>query len=72
VIEEGSVCIVRAGRNAGQLVVVTRVLDDIYVTVVGPGIKGEKRYNKRHLTPIGKKISISGKPEDIISALEAL
>ncbi len=71
-IKEGTVCIKRAGKNAGVKVVVTKVLDENFVLVVGPGIR-EKRCNKRHLIPTDKTIDVSGKQyEEIIKMLEAL
>ena len=53
-IEKGSVCIVTTGRYAGKTVVVTEVVDDVFVKAIGKGIK-ERRFNKRHLIPTGKK-----------------
>ena len=71
-IREGTVCIKRAGKDAGKKVVVTKVLDENFVIIVGPGIRG-KRCNKRHLIPTDKTIDVSGKSyEEIIKALEAL
>lgn len=71
-IKEGTVCIKRAGKDAGKKVVVTKVLDENFVIIVGPGIRG-KRCNKRHLIPTDKTIEVSGKSdEEILKALEAL
>ena len=64
-IKKGSVCVVTAGRYAGRTVIVTEVLDDLFVKAVGRGIK-ERRFNKRHLLPTGKVV------EDVEKALEEL
>lgn len=64
-IKRGSVCVVTAGRHAGKTVIVTEVIDDLYVKAVGRGIK-ERRFNKRHLIPTGRVV------EDIEVALEEL
>ncbi len=70
-MDVGRVCVVRAGRNAGVRVVITEVIDDNFVRVVGPGI--EKRMNKRHLIPTDRVLDVSGKsPEEIVGLLEAL
>ncbi len=52
-IKEGMECIVLRGRHAGKRVKVTKVIDDLYVMAKGDGIK-ERRFNKRHLLPIGE------------------
>lgn len=54
-ITVGSVCIVTAGRHAGKKIVVTGVIDDIFVKGVGKNIK-ERKFNKRHLLPTGEKV----------------
>ena len=64
-IMKGSVCVVTAGRYAGKTVIVTEVIDDIFVKAVGRGIK-ERKFNKRHLLPTGRVV------ENIEAALEEL
>ena len=64
-IVKGSVCVVTAGKYAGRTVIVTEVIDDVFVKAKGRGIK-ERRFNKRHLLPTGRVV------EDIERALEEL
>ncbi|NPA86971.1 MAG: 50S ribosomal protein L14e [Candidatus Diapherotrites archaeon] len=64
-IRKGSVCVVTSGRYAGRTVIVTEVIDDLFVKAKGKGIK-ERRFNKRHLLPTGKVV------EDVEKALEEL
>ena len=64
-IVKGSVCVVTAGRYAGETVVVTEVIDDIFVKAKGRRVK-ERKFNKRHLLPTGKVV------EDVEKYLEEL
>ena len=67
-MEPGRVCIVLAGRSAGERVVVLRKLDDTYVEVLGS--RGRRKVNMRHLHPLEKKIALEGGDEDILRRLE--
>ena len=64
-IVKGSVCVVTTGRYAGRTVIVTEVIDDIFVKAKGIGIK-ERKFNKRHLLPTGRVV------DNIDKALEEL
>ncbi len=64
-IVEGSVCVVKAGRHAGETVIVTKVIDENFVMAKGRNVK-ERRFNKRHLIPTGKVV------KDVDKALEEL
>jgi ribosomal protein L14E/L6E/L27E len=49
-IEQGRVCIVTRGADAGKEVVVSKIIDKNFVMVVGERVK-ERRANIRHLEP---------------------
>ncbi len=74
VIEVGRVCRKIAGREAGRLCVVVRIIDDNFVEVTGPkeltGVR-RRRSNVKHLVPLPVKLEISeGAGDDEV--LEAL
>ena len=53
-IDVGRVCVLITGRRAGEEVVVTKVIDDNFVTVKTK--KGKERKSSiRHLEPTNKK-----------------
>jgi large subunit ribosomal protein L14e len=52
-IENGRVCIVTKGRDAGKTVTIKEVKDKNFVIIVGEEVK-ERRSNVRHLETTGK------------------
>jgi ribosomal protein L14E/L6E/L27E len=52
-IEEGKVCILKFGRNSGEEVTITKVVDDHFVMVKGAKGK-ERKANIKHLEPVAK------------------
>ena len=50
-VGEGKVCILKFGKNSGEEVTITKVLDDHFVMVKGKKGK-EKRANIKHLEPV--------------------
>ncbi len=62
VIEVGRVCRKVAGREAGRLCVVVRIIDNNFVEVTGPkdltGVR-RRRVNVKHLVPLPVKLDIS-------------
>jgi len=52
-IEEGRVCILKFGKNSGEEVTITKVLDDHFVMVKGRNGK-ERKANIRHLEPVAR------------------
>ncbi len=69
-MEPGRVCIVLAGRSAGERVVIVKKVDNVYVEVLGS--RGRRKINMRHLHPLEKKISVEGSDEEILKRLEEL
>ena len=72
VVEVGRVCVKLAGHEAGKRCVVVDILDNVYVTVGGPGVK-RRRCNIAHLEPLEQKLNIpkNASDEDVARALEA-
>lgn len=53
-IEEGRICIKKMGKDSGDEVVITKIIDDNFVMV--KGAKGnESRVSIRHLEPTSRK-----------------
>ncbi|MFH0927546.1 MAG: KOW motif-containing protein [Candidatus Micrarchaeota archaeon] len=50
-IQNGRICIKLAGRDAGEKVVITKVIDQNSVMVKSPGRKKERKCSIRHLEP---------------------
>ncbi|MCS7102336.1 MAG: 50S ribosomal protein L14e [Candidatus Korarchaeum sp.] len=75
VIEIGRVCRKVAGREAGRLCVVVRIIDSNFVEVTGPkdltGVR-RRKVNVKHLVPLPFKLDISegAKDDDIVNALK--
>lgn len=70
-IEVGRVCVLRAGRNAGQKVIVVDVDSKGNATVEGMQVK-RKKINARHLFPtaIKEDIKKNAPKEEIIKILK--
>lgn len=57
-IQVGRVCIKTKGRDSGEKVVVTKVIDENYVMVKSPGRKkGERKCSVLHLEPTETVVS---------------
>ncbi|MFA5108446.1 MAG: KOW motif-containing protein [Candidatus Micrarchaeia archaeon] len=56
-IKEGRICIKLAGRDAGEKVVITKVLDKNLVMVKSPGRKKERKCSIVHLEPTDVSVS---------------
>lgn len=73
-IEVGRVCRKVAGREAGRLCVVVRLIDNNFAEVTGPreltGVR-RRRVNVKHLVPLPVKLEIPEGAEDRV-VLEAL
>jgi len=50
-ISEGKVCILKFGKNSGEEVTITKVIDDHFVMVKGKKGK-ERKANIKHIEPI--------------------
>jgi large subunit ribosomal protein L14e len=57
VIKEGRICIKIAGRDAGEKVIITKVIDENFVMVKSPKRKQERRCSIRHLEPTEVTVS---------------
>jgi large subunit ribosomal protein L14e len=77
VMEVGSVCVKKMGREKGRKCVVVDVVDKNYVLVTGPksltGVK-RRRVNVKHLDPTGETVKIKkgASDEEVQKALEKL
>jgi large subunit ribosomal protein L14e len=77
VMEVGSVCVKKMGREKGRKCVVVDVVDKNYVLVTGPksltGVK-RRRVNVKHLDPTGETVKIKkgALDEEVQKALEKL
>lgn len=59
-IQVGRVCIKLKGRDSGEKVVVTKVIDDSFVMVRSPARKsGDRKCAILHLEPTGTIVSVS-------------
>ena len=70
-IEIGRVCIKRAGRNAGEKVIVVDIDEKGNPTIEGIAVK-RKKCNARHLFPTALKVELkkSASREEIIKILK--
>jgi len=58
-IEVGRICVKTKGRDSGEKVVVTKVLDDNYVMISSPARKkGDRKCSVLHLEPTETKVSV--------------
>jgi ribosomal protein L14E/L6E/L27E len=57
-LEQGRVCIKKYGRDAGSRAVVTKVLDNGFVSIITATRQKERRCNPRHLEFLNEKIDI--------------
>ncbi|MDE1865966.1 MAG: 50S ribosomal protein L14e [Candidatus Micrarchaeota archaeon] len=55
-LEEGRVCIKKAGRDAGSKVVVTKVIDERFVNIIAPHRPKERKCNVSHLEILNEKV----------------
>lgn len=75
VIDVGRVCRKIAGREAGRLCVVVRVVDDNFVEVTGPkdltGVR-RRRVNVKHLVPLPVRLDVAegAGDEEVLNALK--
>jgi len=75
VIEVGRVCRKVAGREAGRLCVVVKIIDDNFVEVTGPkdltGVR-RRRANIKHLVPLPVKLEIpeGARDDEVAEALK--
>ncbi|MDO8646967.1 MAG: 50S ribosomal protein L14e [Candidatus Diapherotrites archaeon] len=69
-IEEGRICVLRTGRNAGQKVIVIQVDAKGQPTIEGITVK-KKKCNARHLFPTASKVELrNASREEITKALK--
>ena len=70
VMETGSVCIKKAGREAGKKVLVLSIEKD-FALIDGPHVK-RRKCNVIHLFPLGEKrgISANASHEEVVKALQ--
>ncbi len=70
--EVGRIVMKIAGRDAGKIGVVIKVLDDKFVMI--DGFTRRKKVNIKHLVPLKKTINIKeeAKKEEILSLLKPL
>ena len=58
-IEVGRICVKTKGRDSGEKVIVTKVIDDSYVMVRSPARKkGDRKCAVLHLEPTETKVSV--------------
>ena len=58
-IEAGRVCVKTKGRDAGEKVIVTKVVDDNFVMVRSPARKsGDRKCAVLHLEPTETKVTV--------------
>ncbi len=62
-LEEGRVCIKKAGRDAGSKVVVTKVIDDRFVSIIAPHRPKERKCNVSHLEFLNEKVDPKDKAQ---------
>lgn len=74
-IQEGRVCVITKGADAGKEVVIKQVVDKNFVIITGEKVK-ERKSNVKHLEPInktakapaGKKITVKEKKAQVKKA----
>ena len=58
-IEVGRICVKTKGRDSGEKVVITKVIDDSYVMIRSPARKkGDRKCAVLHLEPTETKVSV--------------
>lgn len=55
-LEEGRVCIKKSGRDAGSKAVVTRIIDERFVSIVTAQRPKERKCNVSHLEFLNEKV----------------
>jgi large subunit ribosomal protein L14e len=55
-LEEGRVCIKKSGRDAGSKAVVTKVIDDRFVSIITAERPRERKCNVSHLEFLNEKV----------------
>jgi large subunit ribosomal protein L14e len=55
-LEEGRVCIKKSGRDAGSKVVVTKVIDARFVSIIAPHRPKERKCNVSHLEFLNERV----------------
>lgn len=60
-LEEGRVCIKKAGRDAGEKVVVTKVIDARFVSIVAANRPKERKCNVSHLEFLNETVDTKDK-----------
>lgn len=68
-IEVGRVCVKKSGRDAGAKAIVTKVVDDNFVSIITANRKKERRCNVRHLEFLNEKVDIKER-EQVAKVLE--
>ena len=68
--EVGRVILKIAGRDAGKIGVIIKVIDDKYVMI--DGFTRRKKVNKKHIIPLKKKVDIKedANREEILPLIE--
>ena len=56
-MQQGRICVKLAGRDAGEKVVITKIVDSNTVMVKSPGRKKERKCSIRHLEPTDVVVS---------------
>jgi large subunit ribosomal protein L14e len=62
-LEEGRVCVKKAGRDAGSKVVVTKIVDDRFVNIVAAHRPKERKCNVSHLEFLNEKVDPKDKAQ---------
>lgn len=68
-LEEGRVCIKRFGRDAGSKAVVTKVIDQNFVSIMSSARPRDRRCNIKHLEFISEKVDLKDRAQ-VAHALE--
>ncbi len=62
-LEPGRVCIKKYGRDAGSRAIITKVLDDGFVSIITAKRKKERRCNPKHLEILNRTVDINSKEQ---------
>jgi large subunit ribosomal protein L14e len=62
-VEVGRVCIKKLGRDAGKKAVITKVIDDKFVSIITSSRLKERKCNIKHLEMLAEKIDTSNKDQ---------
>jgi large subunit ribosomal protein L14e len=68
-MENGRLCVKKLGRDAGNLCVITSVMDENFVKVLCLGRKKKRRCNVTHLEPLPQKMEVKESEEATLKAL---